>query len=123
MSQAVHHVLVVEDDEDIRASLMDVLSDNGYQPIGARDGRDALAKLTHTRPCLILLDLMMPDMDGPAFREEQLRDPALSEIPVVVISAYRDIVESAKDMNVARLLKKPLDLAELLSVLDEHCPL
>jgi CheY-like chemotaxis protein len=121
MTGTLHPVLVVEDDEDIREGLLDLLADSGYQSVGARDGREALQKLTQIQPCLILLDLMMPVMDGRAFRAEQLRDPSLAKIPVVVISAYHDVGEQARDMNAAKLLRKPVDAEELLRTVAEHC--
>lgn len=118
-----HQVLVVEDDQDIRESLMDFLEDHGYQAVGAKHGRDALQKLAavDVRPCLIVLDLMMPVMNGEEFREKQLRDPDLSTIPVLVISAYKDVHERAKSLSVQGHLSKPLDLRKFLSVLQAHC--
>src|SRR5690242_10127431 len=92
MNDTPRPIMVVEDDEEIRETLVDLLHDHGYEAIGARDGRDALDTLAHAKelPCLIVLDLMMPVMDGKAFREAQLQDPSLSKIPVLVISAYHD---------------------------------
>jgi CheY-like chemotaxis protein len=118
-----HRVLVVEDDELIRESLVDYLADQGYQAVGAENGQDALEKLeaNDPPPCLIVLDLMMPVMDGPTFREEQLRNPRLSDIPVVVISAYRDVKVEAKTMKASSCLSKPLKLADLLRVVRQHC--
>jgi len=120
-----HTVLVVDDDEDIRESLMDFLEDNGYQPVGARSGHEALEKLraSDLRPCIIILDLMMPVMDGRAFREEQLRNPALAAIPVIIISALRDSAETAENLKVPSHLPKPLNLPALLKVVREHCAL
>jgi DNA-binding response OmpR family regulator len=118
-----HQVLVVDDDQDIRESLMDFLQDHGYQPLGATHGRDALEKLGKSteRPCLIILDLMMPIMDGKTFREQQLRDPELSRIPVVVISAYRDVAVTG--LQVTSHIPKPLNLTALLDVVRAHCKL
>ncbi len=118
-----HRVLVVEDDELIRESLVDYLADQGYQAVGAENGQDALEKLeaNDPPPCLIVLDLMMPVMDGPTFREEQLRNPRLSDIPVVVMSAYRDVKVEAKTMKASSCLSKPLKLADLLQVVRQHC--
>jgi DNA-binding response OmpR family regulator len=117
-------VLVVDDDDDIRESLMDFLEDHGYQPVGAGDGRQALEKLgaPDVRPFLIILDLMMPVMDGKMFREEQLRDAALSAIPVVIVSALRDSADLAKELNVPSHIPKPLNLRALLAVIQKHCP-
>lgn len=118
-----HHLLVVEDDQIIRESLVEFLEDNGYEATGAVHGREALDELSRNpqRPCLIVLDLMMPVMDGTAFREEMLRDPELSQIPVVVISAYRDLGERVKNLAPVSVLPKPLKLPELLSLVEQHC--
>ncbi len=109
-------VLVVEDDLEIRESLLEALTDNGFDALGAINGRDALAKLRDMdpRPTVIVLDLMMPVMDGRSFREEQLRNPALAEIPVIVISAYRDVPYNVHDLNAASYLKKPLKVKQLI---------
>jgi DNA-binding response OmpR family regulator len=118
---ANHEVLIVEDDQDIRESLMDFLEDHGYTPVGATHGRDALDKLgaSPQRPCLIILDLMMPIMDGKTFRETQLRDPELSRIPVVVISAQGG--DPTGELQVKDHLPKPLNLSALLAVVRTHC--
>jgi CheY-like chemotaxis protein len=120
----MHQVLVVDDDEDIRESLVDFFEDHGYEAVGAVHGRDALDRLsTHElQPCVIILDLMMPVMDGKEFREEQLGHPDISRIPVVVISAYKDVAENAKSLNVASTLAKPLDLSTLLRAVQKYCP-
>jgi CheY-like chemotaxis protein len=116
-------VLVVDDNEDIRESLMGFLEDRGFVATGATNGRDALLKLRGTRalPCLIILDLMMPVMDGRAFREAQLRDPGLAGIPVVVVSAYKDVSALAEALGVRDHLPKPLDLDALLDLVRAHC--
>jgi CheY-like chemotaxis protein len=116
-------VLVVDDNEDIRESLMDFLEDHGIAATGAIDGLDALAKLGTARalPCLIILDLMMPNMDGRAFRQAQMRDPGLRGIPVVVVSAYRDVQSLINGLEIKDHLPKPLDLDALLDVVREHC--
>jgi CheY-like chemotaxis protein len=81
-------VMVVDDDVDIRRGIADALELEGYEVVQARDGRDALQKLRQSpRPAAIILDLMMPRMNGWQFREEQRRDPELAEIPVIVASA------------------------------------
>ena len=77
-----HSILVVDDDPDIRTSLAEILGDEGYRVAGARNGREALDYLRRrTRPSLILLDMMMPDMDGWLFRREQQKLPELASIP------------------------------------------
>ncbi len=112
-------VLIVEDDEDIRESLQDFLQDHGYPTIGAVNGRDGLKRLAASdlRPCAIILDLMMPVMDGRAFREEQLRSPALAEIPTILISAHNDVAGPWADAGITHRLPKPLNLSTLLQIL------
>jgi CheY-like chemotaxis protein len=118
---APRRVLVVEDDGLIRESLIEALEDHGYQVTAAANGRDALDLLAAPPlPDLILLDLMMPVMDGRAFREEQRRDPALAAIPVVVLSAASDVVRAGAEMGVAGVLRKPVTLRVLLAELTRH---
>jgi CheY-like chemotaxis protein len=118
-----HHVLVVDDDPDIRETVIEVLQENGHRAQGASNGVEALERLrgSDELPCLILLDLMMPTMDGQAFRAEQLKDPQLSPIPVVVISAFRDSAEKAKELAAAAHLTKPVTLEELMAVVERFC--
>jgi len=120
----LHPVLIVDDDEDIRESMIDFLQDHGYAPVGATNGKDALDKLEGglTEPCVIIMDLMMPVMDGLTFRDEQLRHPALAGIPVIVVSAFREAAAVVKDMDCVDLVAKPLDLDKLLRVVRQHCP-
>jgi len=116
-------VMVVDDDPDIRESLMEFLEDHGFETIGARDGLEALQTLgsTDRPPCVIILDLMMPNMDGRTFREKQLEQEPLADIPVVVISAYRDAAHSHREMQAAAWIPKPLNLTTLLRVIRERC--
>lgn len=117
-----HRVLVIEDDPTIREVLVEVLGEHGYEAIGASNGREALDALASTsdRPCVILLDLMMPIMDGRSFREEQLQTPELSAIPVIVISAHLDHAVTA-DLNAAAYLRKPVRLADVLQSVRTYC--
>ena len=112
-------VLVVEDDPDVREAISEALADGGFAPVTASHGGDALDYLRaegQLRPSLILLDLMMPVMDGFQFRTEQRNDPRMAEIPVVVISASGDIENVAAAMNAAGILRKPVRLPELLAM-------
>ncbi len=80
--------MVVDDEVDIRRGIADALELEGYEVVEAADGREALQKLRqYTRPAAIVLDLMMPGMNGWQFRDEQRRDPELADIPVIVVSA------------------------------------
>jgi CheY-like chemotaxis protein len=121
--KATHRIFVIEDEEMIRDSIVEFLGEQGYDAVGAVDGRDALDKLDGSipRPCLILLDLMMPVMDGQSFRQRQLQIPDLAQIPVVVFSAYQDVAKTAVAMNAAGHLHKPLKLPDLLRTVQRHC--
>jgi len=118
-----HYVLVVEDNEDVRETLVELLESYGYEAIGAEHGRAAFEKLARlgTRPCMIVLDLMMPVMDGRAFRLEQLKQPDVSSVPVVVISAFDESPERIRDMQALAYLRKPINLTELIRVVGQHC--
>lgn len=113
------HVLVVDDDFDIRDTLRELLELEGLRTIGAANGREALRQLRDgVRPGLILLDLMMPEMSGWEFRGEQLRDPALADIPVVILSATPDVARTAEELDAAGYVRKPFDLNELLDLVE-----
>jgi CheY-like chemotaxis protein len=116
-------VLIVEDDEDIRDSLADFLVDHGYRTAGAVNGRDALDRLgaAAALPCAIILDLMMPIMDGRTFREMQLQTPALAKIPVILVTAHHETSQSWIDPTLADRLPKPLNLMALLETLQRIC--
>jgi CheY-like chemotaxis protein len=110
-------VLVVDDDESIRDSLCELLTDEGYPAVGAANGQEALDLLHENgRPCLILLDLMMPVMDGATFRGKQLGDAALRSIPVAIITAAGGHLAPA--ITAEAILAKPLRLESLLDVVE-----
>ena len=116
-------LLVVEDDDDIRETVTDLLRDQGYEVEGAEDGRVALARLQGgLRPDLILLDRTMPVMDGAAFRKAQLADPLLSTIPVVLMTAANAIESLVAEMRPDHVLKKPMSFDDLLSTLVRALP-
>jgi CheY-like chemotaxis protein len=113
-------VLVVDDDRDIRDSLKELLADAGYDVVAAENGKAALEVLrAGCRPSVILLDLMMPVMDGMAFRHEQLGDPSLVTIPVVLITAAGRPATDA--LRAVTVLHKPLRMRQVLAAVDEHC--
>jgi CheY-like chemotaxis protein len=116
--------MVVDDDVDIRSAVIDVLEDNGFAAFGAVNGKDALDKLRSApeqeKPCLIVLDLMMPVMDGATFRAEQLKSPDIAAIPVVVVTAYREIADQAR-MKIDSFLRKPLNIDDLITAVRRHC--
>jgi len=109
-------VLIVDDEKDLRESVSDLLLARGYVVAAAEDGQAALDMLRDgtCKPDVILLDLMMPGMNGWQFRNEQLRDPELASIPVVVITATRNLREIRAD----DMLNKPVKPEELVAVVD-----
>ncbi|HWG43864.1 MAG TPA: response regulator [Gemmataceae bacterium] len=109
-------ILVIEDDIATREALALFLGQEGCQVLCAVDGRQALHLLRHgPRPDLILLDLMLPGMDGWQFRRQQQRDPYLASIPVVVVSAAGDLKGQARALGAVSLMSKPVELDHLLA--------
>jgi CheY-like chemotaxis protein len=116
-------ILLVEDELQIREVIEAVLQAEGYQVVCAVNGTDALAILRGgLRPCIIILDLMMPVMDGWQFRGAQLEDPELLKIPTVVYSAVGNVSEAVEELNVAGGFEKG-DFAEMLRFVEQFCPL
>lgn len=112
---AAPRILVVEDDRDIRETLADALEGEGYGVVSAVDGLDALERLRATPlPELILLDLMMPRMNGMQFCDEKRKVSEWSGIPVVVLSADSQAKERAEACGAVSCLQKPVKLARLL---------
>ena len=118
------YVLVIEDDHDVREAIVEVLEDHAYVSIQATNGQEGIESLRGARakPCLILLDIMMPVMDGRAFRAQQLLDPALGDIPVVVLTAHANIEEDADDLRAAEYLRKPVRAETLMRAVKKWCP-
>lgn len=116
-------VLVVEDDLSIAEALTAFLESEGIRVCCANNGQDALEFLSGPRrPCLILLDLSMPILNGEQFRLEQLRRPELAQIPVVVMSADRQVTEKATQIRADGFLRKPVDIDSVLDVVRKYCP-
>jgi len=115
-------VLVVDDDPDIRETLQIVLELQGHSVLLAANGRQALAELRRSpAPCLILLDLMMPDMNGWEFMAAQRADERLSSIPVVLLSGDAGISEMAAAHEI-ECLEKPVDVMTLVQTVKRFCP-
>jgi CheY-like chemotaxis protein len=114
------HILVVEDDDALRDALCDALELEGYRVVGAQHGGVALAHLrTAPRPCLILLDLMMPVMDGRVFRQAMLAIESVADIPVVMITAAGPHL--VVNVPVAEILHKPLQMDLVMKVVQAYC--
>ncbi len=108
-------ILVVDDDQDIRETLSLVLELNGYEVIAGVDGLDALDKVRKgPRPAAILVDIMMPRMNGIDFVKALRRDAALSQIPVVVLSGDTAARRAATALSAQACLTKPVDVSQLL---------
>jgi CheY-like chemotaxis protein len=113
-------VLIVDDDEDLRETVCAILEVSGYRAIPASHGRAALDQLASgPLPDLILLDLMMPEMDGWQFRSVQKADPRLAHIPVVVLTASRNLEKFP--IEAEAVLFKPFGSTELIKTVSRHC--
>ena len=115
-------ILVVDDDDLVRDTFVELLNDHGCRAKGAANGFEAIeALLTTDDVCLIFLDLVMPVMDGSAFREEQLKHEKIRHIPVALMSAYANLDNQSKQMRVDVYLQKPLGEAQLLDIVSRYC--
>ncbi len=112
------NILVVEDDAQIRMMLVRTLTGAGYRVLAAEDGSVALEYLRSTGalPSLILLDLMMPQMDGITLRRAQLADPSLAGIPVIALSLIGDLTACVAPLGAAAVISKPFHIADLLTL-------
>lgn len=116
-----HRILVVEDELALREILRDALSDEGHRVELAADGQEGLEKLqARPRPCVVLVDLLMPRLNGWQMTSRMRADAALARIPVVIISANPQYAPDAIAMD-ARWLTKPVDLDELSAMVNELC--
>jgi CheY-like chemotaxis protein len=114
-------ILIVEDDDEIRELLAEMLGDRGYVVSTARHGKDALELLrTKPEPNVVLLDLMMPVMDGWQLRAEMLADPKLATIPVIIVSGAADLQDGSEMLKAARVLTKPVKWPVLLESVRNH---
>ena len=112
-------ILVVEDDSEMRETLCEALADRGFEPLAASNGEEALDHLRawSEPPSLILLDLMMPVLDGRGFRSAQLAEPAFRAIPVIVLTAQSDVEQVCAEMSVDAYLRKPVRLDPLVTLI------
>jgi CheY-like chemotaxis protein len=118
-----HDILIIDDDHAIREMLTEALEDAGYRVASAENGQQALILLRATPmlPCVILLDLMMPVMNGWEFRAAQQADAQLAAIPVVVLSARPSLQNDAFITTVEEFLQKPVEIIQLLNVVARYC--
>ena len=115
MATSTPHVLIVEDDEGSRRALTNVLEDRGYTVAGVGSAEEALDLLAgEIRPKLIVLDLMLPGLEGWDFRNVQKRDPRIADIPVIGVSAIGKLVD------VEYSFRKPIDYDRFLAAVEEY---
>lgn len=112
-------ILIIEDDFDIREALKDALELEGYHVLTAKNGKEGLETLlTVASPCLVLLDMMMPVMGGREFLHELKKDATLMPIPVFIVSAIADKVNTDGAVG---FIKKPADLDVVLKMVERYC--
>ena len=110
------HVLDVDDDQDIRELLVSVLKDDGYEAESAKNGHDALEVLERWKADVVVLDLMMPVMDGWTFAERM--HEKWGDIPIVVISAATDLQRHGTRLGAAGIIPKPFEIDSLLPLIE-----
>lgn len=121
------HVLIVEDDDATREMLTALIAGHGFVAVAAEDGLEALHLLRTVcrhapgTPCLVLLDLSMPRLGGHAFRQAQLADPLVAQVPVALMSGHADVEGWARTLGAVATVAKPLDVDFLLEVIRTHC--
>ena len=113
-------VLVVEDDDSIRTSMIEMLEMEGYKTFSAANGQQALDLLKDKipKPCLVLLDMMMPIMNGREFLDAVMKDARLAPIPVLIVSAVADPANAKGSIG---FLKKPIDIDNVLDIVSKYC--
>ncbi len=115
-------VLVVDDDPDILEALSEILEAEGFSILRARNGQEALDQLESGHPELVLLDLMMPVMDGWEFAKRMRQRPPSSQVPVIVLSADRNVGTKAREIGAVGHLAKPFELNDLLELVRGSLP-
>ncbi len=112
-------ILIVEDDNSIRELLVELLQGEGYEVVSAVNGLEGIHYLQKNKaPDLILIDLMMPVMDGYTFRTEQMKNADWSKIPIVVMSAEANAKEKLKNFGITAFLSKPVELETILKAVE-----
>lgn len=115
------YVLVVDDDPAIRGLVADALRDEGYSVDMAAHGREALEAMRVRRPVTIVLDLMMPVMDGFSFMQACALEQLCNDVPIVVISAVTDALQRVREVPVHACVAKPFDLEDLIRTVARFC--
>lgn len=116
---AHNSILVVEDDIDIRSALVQILRMEGHATAEASNGKEALEYIRNNpKPCMVLLDMMMPIMTGRQFLDVFKNEPDSSSVPVVIISAVADRIDTS---GAKEFIRKPLEVSKLLEVISKYC--
>ena len=114
-------ILLVEDDPDMRRYMVTWLEAEGYCVRQASNGREALDVLADEVPCVMVVDLMMPVMDGAEFRRRQQQIPSVSSVPFIMVSGTHDAPRIARDLGIENVMAKPFDAEQLLDIVASHC--
>ena len=117
----MRRVLIIEDETDIREDIADILAEEGFNVATAENGADGLKKLRSGLFCVVLLDLMMPVLDGWAFRAEQVKDTKIANVPVVVVSGDGHVEQKVTSLKAAGYLKKPFAVDDLMEMVTRFC--
>jgi CheY-like chemotaxis protein len=113
-------VLIVDDDEDVLRLLRLLLRTAGYNTATAINGAKALGQMRQQLPCVVLLDLKMPEMDGFEFRRQQLADPTIARVPVICLTAHYEPEQVGMQLGLG-CLKKPLHFPDVVSAVESKC--
>jgi CheY-like chemotaxis protein len=114
-------VLLIDDHDETRDGLTQLIRAEGYGVETARNGREALRVVRHVKPCVILLDVKMPDMTGYDFRRAQLADDDLREIPVILCLPIADTRERADQLDASAYIEKPVEFTRLMGLIRKTC--
>ena len=115
-------VLIIDDDRDIVDAMEAILSLEEYVVPHAYNGKSGIEKVKEERPDVILLDYMLPDMTGKDVVRSLKEDDEVKNIPIIIVSAARDIKEVARQLDVVSVLEKPFDMHALLRTVHTHLP-
>lgn len=117
----MRRVLIIEDEPDIREDIADILTEEGFNVATAENGDVGLKLLRNGMFCVVLLDLMMPVLDGWAFRAEQVKDSAIAKVPVVVVSGDGHVEQKVSSLKASGYLKKPFAVDDLVEIVTRFC--
>jgi DNA-binding response OmpR family regulator len=114
----VKHVLIVEDDDHMREALQEMLSEAGYRVITAEDGLEALDWISRVRVDLVVVDILMPGLDGPELIKRLRESSQWATVPIMVLSGYADLTRY-RDLPVDSVQTKPFKLSDFLEKVEQ----